>query len=156
MQPVDLADALVPVDDDLLDAVGAVRASLARPGRWLTAAQLLAMTGDEDRSPDLVAAAHGTGDAGIGHGRQLLALAEALVRGAPPLAPAPAAAAGVLDAEQLLGAVATVAAFVLLNRVSDSSGIPLDRVAMGLLDGLPEELALQSYAGARRTSLGGG
>lgn len=74
---MDLADALVPMDDDLLDA----------------------------------------GDAGIRHGRQLLALAEALVRGAPPLAPARAAAAEVLDAE---------------------------------------ELGLQSYAGARRTSLGGG
>lgn len=115
-------------------------------------AQLLAMAtdADADEEPDLVAAAHGTGDAGIRHGAELLALAEALVRGAPPVERARAAAATVLDADQLLGAVATVAAFVLLNRVSDSAGIPLDELAVGRLDDLPAGLGLDRYAGARR------
>ncbi len=115
-------------------------------------AQLLAMTADDEATPDLVAAARGEGDAtGVRHGAELLGLAEAMVRGAPPLDGARAGAAAVLDDEQLLGAVATVAAFVLLNRVSDSSGIPLDDLAVGLLDGLPDELDLDAYAGARRT-----
>lgn len=114
-------------------------------------AQLLVMAAGETGVPDVVSAAHGTGDAGIRHGARLFALTEALVRGTPPLDEARAAAAEVLDAEQLLGAIATVAAFVLLNRVSDSSGIPLDDIAAGQLDAMPEELGLDGYAGARRT-----
>lgn len=118
-------------------------------------AQLLAMATTDDRRPDLAAAAHGDGDAGVAHGAELLSLAEAMVRGRPPLDRARAAAAAVLDPEQLLGAIATTAAFVLLNRVSDSAGIPLDDMAVGLLDSVPGQVGLDSLPGARRTRTGG-
>ena len=118
-------------------------------------AQLLAMTTTDEHRPDLAAAAHGNGDAGVVHGAELVALAEAMVRGRPPLDQARAEAAAVLDAEQLLGAIATTAAFVLLNRVSDTSGIPLDDMAVGLLDQIPEDVGLGSLPGARRTRTDG-
>ena len=104
-------------------------------------AQLLAMSGDPQEPLDVVAAAQGD-DPGVRHSRELLDLAEAMVRGRPTVEEARANAAAVLDPQQLLGAVATTAAFMLLNRVADSAGIPLDEMAVGLLDTLPEQLAL--------------
>ena len=86
----------------------------------------------------------------MAHGEELLALAEALVRRRSSLDAARAQASRVLDDEQLLGAVATVAAFVLLNRVSDSSGIPLDDVARGLLAAVPDEVGLGAMPGSSR------
>ncbi len=114
-------------------------------------AQLLAMSGDEGAPADLVAAASGDGDGGVRHGRELLALAEAMVQGRPSVPDARDAALEVLDDEQFLGATATIAAFMLLNRVADSSGIPLDEMAVGLLDTVPDELGLADLSGARRT-----
>ncbi|MEZ5182241.1 MAG: alkylhydroperoxidase-related (seleno)protein [Acidimicrobiales bacterium] len=113
-------------------------------------AQLLAMAGGDGPAPDLADAAAGRGDAGVAHGAELLALTEALVRRRSSLDAARAEAAGVLDDEQLLGAVATVAAFVLLNRVSDSSGIPLDDVARGLLAAVPTQVGLDAMPGSSR------
>ncbi|HSL58973.1 MAG TPA: alkylhydroperoxidase-related (seleno)protein [Acidimicrobiales bacterium] len=112
-------------------------------------ALLLTASGAEDGA-DVVGASQG-GDAGIDHGIELLALADAMVRDQPPLVEARAACAAVLDDTQLLGAVATVAAFVLLNRVADTSGIALDAMAAGALDALPAELGLDAAPGARRT-----
>ena len=113
-------------------------------------AQLLAMAGGDGPAPSLADAAAGRGDAGVAHGEELLALAEALVRRRSSLDAARAQASRVLDDEQLLGAVATVAAFVLLNRVSDSSGIPLDDVARGLLAAVPDEVGLGAMPGSSR------
>jgi AhpD family alkylhydroperoxidase len=140
------------LDRDQIEAI-ATRVSSLNRCFYCSAghAQLLAMTTTDDRRPDLAGAAAGEGDAGVAHGAELLALAEAMVRGRPPLDQARAAAAAVLDPEQLLGAIATTAAFVLLNRVSDTSGIPLDDMAVGLLDRVPEEVGLDSLPGARRT-----
>ncbi|MEZ5140142.1 MAG: hypothetical protein R2711_15640 [Acidimicrobiales bacterium] len=106
------------------------------------------MAGGDGPAPDLADAAAGAATRGgprrraAGPDRGALWRRSSLDAGAE--------AAGVLDDEQLLGAVATVAAFVLLNRVSDSSGIPLDDVARGLLAAVPTQVGLDAMPGSSR------
>ncbi|MBX3284945.1 MAG: carboxymuconolactone decarboxylase family protein [Actinobacteria bacterium] len=116
-------------------------------------AALLTMAAGEGSGDAVAGAAAGGGDGhGVEHGPQLFALVEALVQGRPTLEAARAAAAEVLTDEQLLGAIATTCAFLLLNRVSDTSGIPLDPMGAAVLADLPPELGLGDLPGAARTT----
>jgi len=112
--------------------------------------QLLTMANGGADGIDLPSIVGGQSFGGVKNGTELGALVDAMVRDQSALDSARTNALAVLTEEQFLGAVATIAAFVMLNRVSDTSGIPLDEIAVVLLDSMPNNLGFHEFPGNRR------
>jgi enamine deaminase RidA (YjgF/YER057c/UK114 family) len=91
-------------------------------------------------------------DTGVEHGALLIAFAEAVMgRNEARLRQARADLRGVLSAESFVDAVATVAAFNVVDRIADATGIPLDDMMRPLSADLREELNLGRFASAANT-----
>lgn len=106
-----------------------------------------AATDDEVR----LAAAVDGGDAGVGHGGELAAFAEASWRRDETLETArEALRAGVGD-DGVTEASLTVAIFRSLNLGADASGIPLDESFSGPTRGFVDTLGIDQFATARNS-----
>ena len=99
-----------------------------------------------------MAAVNGAGlaDAGVAHGAALLALTEAVMRGAAATVERQDLR-GVLSAEGLVDVAAVIGAFNTVDRIADATGIALD-AAMDLMSkALRQQLDLGRFASAANT-----
>jgi hypothetical protein len=100
-----------------------------------------------------LAAVNGAGsDAGVSHGAQLLAFTEAVMGDdEAALAPERAALSGVLSPECFVDVAGVIAAFNVVDRVADATGIPLDDMMLAVSADLREQLGLSRFASAANT-----
>jgi hypothetical protein len=92
---------------------------------------------------------------GVPHERELVALAEAVVRGGDTeLADARRAALAALGEEGFVAASAVAANFERMDRIADATGIPLDAPLDAISVGLRAELGLDAFASAANTPRG--
>lgn len=90
--------------------------------------------------------------AGVPHERELLALAEAVVRGSEAeLAEARRAGLAALGPEGFVAAAAVAANFERMVRIADASGVPLDAPLDAISAGLRAELGIDAYGSAANT-----
>ena len=86
---------------------------------------------------------------GVVHGERLLAFTEAVMSGGhAEMARERAALRAVLSPEAFVDAVATIAAFNVVDRIADATGIPLDGMMRAMSGDLPEQLGLGRFASA--------
>ena len=92
------------------------------------------------------------GDAGVEHGARLVAFTEA-VMGSDDLrlAQEREALRAVLTPEQFVDTSAVIGAFNVVDRIADSTGIPLDDMMRGPSAPLREELDLARFASSANT-----
>jgi hypothetical protein len=97
--------------------------------------------------------AEGAADAsGVPHERELLALADAVVRGdAAELATAREGALAALGAEAFVAAAAVAANFERMDRVADATGIPLDAPLDVISAEMRAELGIVGFGSAANT-----
>jgi hypothetical protein len=92
------------------------------------------------------------GDAGIVHGAQLTAFADAAVRGdSAELATARDALRRAAGPAALVDAAAVIGNFERMVRIADGTGIPLDGVVGALSGDLREALGLDGFSSRRMT-----
>ena len=91
-------------------------------------------------------------DSGVEGGAELLAFAEAVVRG-EPADPRRAALVAVVGPDGAGQAAATVAAFSGLVRVADGTGIPIDDGLASASAEIRDQLGLGSFKGVANTDL---
>ncbi len=104
---------------------------------------------------DLGAVHGGTSDAGVSHGARLLAFTEAVMGDdEAALARERAALRAVLTPECVVDAAAVVAAFNVVDRIADATGIPLDDMLIAASADLREQLGLARFASAANTPAG--
>ena len=90
--------------------------------------------------------------AGVPHERQLVALAEAVVRGSEAeLADARRAALAALGPEGFVAAAAVAANFERMVRIADATGIPLDAPLDAISAGMRAELGIDAFGSAANT-----
>ncbi len=95
------------------------------------------------------------GDSGILYGEQLIAFAEAAVRGdVTELAEARDALRTVASSEILVEAAAVIGNFQRQVRIADGTGIPLDGVIVGASDDFRQEMGLNDFQTRRQAELG--
>lgn len=89
-------------------------------------------------------------DIGVAHAAELLAFTEAVMRGE--------SAAGerqrlrqVLSPEQFVEVAALIAAFNVVDRIADATGIPLDPMMLAMSQDVREQLGLERFASAANT-----
>jgi hypothetical protein len=91
-------------------------------------------------------------DIGVAHGAELLAFAEAVVRGDDAtLAHARATLRAVLSPEAYVEVAAVIAAFNVVDRIADATGIPLDDMMLAMSGDLRAELRLERFASSANT-----
>ena len=91
-------------------------------------------------------------DAGVAHGVQLIAFTEAVMRGDDAaLARERAAARAVLSPESFVDAAGVIAAFNVVDRVADATGIPLDAMMDAASADVRRDLNLARFASAANT-----
>jgi hypothetical protein len=89
------------------------------------------------------------GDAGVAHGARLLAFTEAVMGDDEErLTRERAALRAVLSPACFVDAAATVAAFNVVDRIADATGIPLDDMMVAMTGDLPAQLKLDRFASA--------
>jgi hypothetical protein len=89
---------------------------------------------------------------GVPHGRELLALAEAVVRGGDrELERAREASRAALGPEAFVEAAAVVANFERMVRIADATGIPLDAPVDAMTASLRAELGIDRFGSAANT-----
>ena len=93
-----------------------------------------------------------TGDGGIPHGQRLLAFTDAVMRGSDEdVERERAALRAVLTDAEYVDAVATIGAFNVVDRIADSTGIPLDDGLRAMSEGVRSELNLARFGSAANT-----
>ncbi|MDG2304258.1 MAG: hypothetical protein P8R42_06300 [Candidatus Binatia bacterium] len=90
----------------------------------------------------------GEGDAGISHGARLLAFTDAVMRGKDAELERERKA---LNDEEYVDAVATVGAFNVVDRIADSTGIPLDATLEAVSKDVRDELGLARFGSSANT-----
>src|SRR3954453_10705489 len=103
-----------------------------------------------------LAAVNGAGavGAGVTHGERLLAFTEAVMADDEDrLARERDALRAVLSDECFVDTAAIIAAFNVVDRVADATGIPLDDALIAMSTGLPDQLGLRRFASAANTPL---
>jgi hypothetical protein len=99
-----------------------------------------------------VTAGAGAAPTGVPHERELLALAEAVVRGSErELAAARRAALAALGPEGFVAAAAVAANFERMVRIADATGIPLEAPLAAISGGLRAELGIDAFGSAAST-----
>ena len=94
-------------------------------------------------------------DAGVSHGARLLAFAEAVLGDdEAALARERATLRGVLSPECFVDVAGVIAAFNVVDRVADATGIPLDDMLLAASADLREQLGLSRFASAANTPRG--
>jgi hypothetical protein len=89
---------------------------------------------------------------GVPHERELLAVAEAVVRGSEAeLADARRAALAALGPEGFVAAAAVAANFERMVRIADATGIPLEAPLAAISGGLRAELGIDAFGSAANT-----
>ena len=89
---------------------------------------------------------------GVPHERELVALAEAVVRGSEAeLAGARRAALSALGPEGFVAAAAVAANFERMVRIADATGIPLDAPLDAISAGMRAELGIDAFGSAAST-----
>jgi hypothetical protein len=89
---------------------------------------------------------------GVPHERELVALAEAIVRGeAGPLAQAREAALAALGPESFVAAAAVAANFERMVRIADATGIPLDAPLDAISAEMRAELGIDRFGSSANT-----
>ena len=99
-------------------------------------------------------AVNGGGDAdrGVAHGAQLLVFTEAVLGSDDALLDRERAALrAVLSPEAFVDAAATVAAFNVVDRIADATGIPLDDMMLAMSGDVPTRLDLVRFASSANT-----
>ena len=99
----------------------------------------------------LLAAAVEGGDAGVGHGAELAAFAEASWRRDENLAVARKALRSGVGDDGVIEAALTVAIFRSLNLAADASGIPLDESFAGHTRGFAGALGIDQFSTAKNS-----
>jgi alkylhydroperoxidase family enzyme len=106
-----------------------------------------------DQQPDL-AAVNGTAkdDAGVEHGALLVAFTEAVMsRDAGEIVRQRKALRAALSDDAFVDTAAVIGAFNVVDRIADSTGIPLDGMLQEMSQGIPKELELTRFASAANT-----
>ena len=100
-----------------------------------------------------LAAVNGTtSDAGVAHGARLVAFAEAVMADDLPVRERGRhALRAVLSDECFVDAAAIVAAFNVVDRIADSTGIPLDDMMLAMSGDVPTRLDLVRFASSANT-----
>jgi hypothetical protein len=101
-----------------------------------------------------LAAVNGDAAAGSGveHGAELLAFTEAVMSGdEAAMARSRAALRAVLAPESYVAVAGVIAAFNVVDRIADATGIPLDDMMIAMGGDLREQLALGRFASAANT-----
>ncbi len=94
----------------------------------------------------------GEGDGGIPHGARLLAFTDAVMRGTDAdLTRERAALRAVLSDAEYVDAVATIGAFNVVDRIADSTGIPLDETLRAVSQDVRDELDLARFGSSANT-----
>ncbi len=94
----------------------------------------------------------GETDGGVAHGERLLAFTEAVMGDDDALlARERDELRAALGAECFVDAAAIIAAFNVVDRVADATGIPLDDVMQAMTGDLPEQLNLRRFASSANT-----
>jgi hypothetical protein len=98
-------------------------------------------------------AVHGAeSDAGVRHGARLLAFTEAVMGDdEAALARERAAARGVLSPDCFVEVAGVIAAFNVVDRIADATGIPLDDMMLAASADLRDQLGLARFASAANT-----
>jgi alkylhydroperoxidase family enzyme len=92
------------------------------------------------------------GDGGVAHGAALIAFTEAVMgRDAEARARERAALRAVLTPAEFVDACAVIAAFNVVDRIADATGIPLDEPLLLMSGPVREELDLARFASAANT-----
>ncbi len=92
------------------------------------------------------------GDGGIPHGARLLAFTDAVMRGSDDdVARERAALREVLGDAEFVDAVATIGAFNVVDRIADSTGIPLDEQLNAVSEAVRDELDLARFGSSANT-----
>ena len=91
-------------------------------------------------------------DAGVAHGARLLAFTEAVMGDDEErLTRERAALRAVLSPACFVDAAATIAAFNVVDRIADATGIPLDDMMLVMAGDVPAQLKLGRFASAANT-----
>ena len=112
------------------------------------------MTGEQGGAePDLSVVNGGaSGDGGVEHGARLVAFTEAVMRGdAEAMDRERRALREVLTPEAFVDAAAVIGAFNVVDRMADSTGIPLDGMLREMSREIPTELDLVRFASSANT-----
>lgn len=92
------------------------------------------------------------GRSGVAHERELLALAEAVVRGGDAeLAAARAGAVAALGPDGFVEAAAVASNFERMVRIADATGIPLDAPLDAITASMRADLGIDAYGSAANT-----
>lgn len=91
-------------------------------------------------------------DAGVAHGARLIAFTEAVMRGDDAaLARERAAVRAVLSPASFVDAAAIIAAFNVVDRIADATGIPLDAMLDAASTTVRRDLDLSRFASSANT-----
>ena len=91
-------------------------------------------------------------DGGVTHGRRLVALTEAVMRGSEvDVERERRSLRDVMTADQLVDAAAVIGSFNVVDRIADATGIPLDDMLDAPSADLRRELGLARFASAANT-----
>jgi hypothetical protein len=92
------------------------------------------------------------GDAGVEHGARLLAFTNAVMGDdEPALVRERAALCSVLSPEAFVETCAVVAAFNVVDRIADATGIPLDPMMLAMSTDVRQQLDLSRFGSAANT-----
>ena len=92
------------------------------------------------------------GDAGVAHGARLLAFTEAVMGDDEErVMRERAALRAVLSPACFVDVAATIAAFNVVDRIADATGIPVDDMMLAMSGDLPAQLKLDRFASAANT-----
>ena len=93
-----------------------------------------------------------SGDAGVVNGEQLLAFTDAVMRGSDnDRKRLRAVLRALLTDAQLVDVAAVIAAFNVVDRIADASGIPLDEMMVAMSADVRSELNLRRFASSANT-----
>ena len=91
-------------------------------------------------------------DSGVAHGAELLAFTDAVMHGDDAATTqARAALRAVLTPESYVAVAGIIAAFNVVDRIADSTGIPLDEMMVAMSGDVREELRLARFASSANT-----
>jgi hypothetical protein len=110
------------------------------------------VSGTLSGTPVDVDAVNGTapGDAGVAHGDALVSFAEAVTRGKSAAAERDRLRT-VLSPESFVEVAALIAAFNVVDRIADATGIPLDPAMEAMSRDVRDELGLGRFGSAANT-----